>query len=156
MNLNDRMEANAIIERMTDGSPHFAEADAHRLMELIPVSRGSRFQLRISRMKSSSSQEGYAAGIGNVSVKDDKRERADTVIGGEPVWRCGVYQASHSPGHLSIRKMMPGALGDHEAELRYGWRNGGKLTLHCNEPLALKLGIFLLLFTCWPVWKTPR
>jgi hypothetical protein len=159
MNINERMEANAIIERMTEHDDgHFDRTEAERLISLIPVDRNApKVTAQFSRMKRSDSAEGYAAGIGNVSMQDDKQERVDTVlIGGEKVWRVGGYEVEHKPGVMTIRKMwarneLIGA--EQEAILDYRRK---AMVLRQKRRHEISFFIFGFAYATWPIWKTAR
>lgn len=162
MNINDRMEANAIIERMTErDGDHFDLRDGERLIELIPVDEDApKVTTKMSRMKSTSEKsQGFAAGVGNVSMSDgDKQEKVDTVlIGGEKVWKVGGYEVEHRPGKITLRKMWSrNDAFDAEQEAILDYRTE-PMTLHVRVDRTIGIPkIFEIGFATWPKWKTAR
>jgi len=162
MNINDRMEANAIIERMTaEDGEHFDHRDGERLIELIPLDRNApNFTTKFSLTKQSSdAAEGYAAGVGNVSMSDEeKEERVDKVlIGGEKVWKVGGYEVEHRPGRVTLRKMWArndvfGA--EQEAVLDY---RSSPMVLKVRQDRTFGIPNFLEIgYAAYPKWKTAR
>jgi len=160
MNVDERMEANAIIERMTESDgDHFDRRDAERLVALVPIdAKPSRFTATFSRMRKSDSAEGYAAGVGNVSVDDGKEERVDTVLaGGRKFWRVGGYEVEHLRGVMIIRKMWSRMeLGGNEEEVRLSYgREPITLSVRRNRFLSI-FGFLEVGYGYWDTWKTAR
>ncbi|NIX77376.1 hypothetical protein [Microvirga terricola] len=160
MDINLRMEANAIIERMTEfDGEHFDHGDAERLIAIIPMDRKPpRFTTIFSRESKSDSTEGYAAGVGNVSIPGgEEGERADTVlVGGHKVWKVGGYEVEHVKGKLTIRKMWArDALGtaDQEAILDY---TSSPIKLRVMRMKTISILNLEIGYATWPIWKTAR
>ncbi len=106
MDINDRMRLAAIADRFAYEGETVSAEDAAWLWQVVPRSR-SGVSVAIGRNKSSGTTQGFAAGVGNVTVKDDKRNHEITEYGGKDRIRAGQWKISRLPypgdGGFSIR-----------------------------------------------------
>jgi hypothetical protein len=101
----ERMEANALVGRITTEDDECSQADVDRLVELIPLhAKPSLFSFGAGYRMTGGSTRGVAAGVGNVRIEGDER-KGELSVGEDPIWRCGGYKITHTPGVLTIRQM---------------------------------------------------
>jgi len=99
-----RLEVNAIIERLVADGVTFPSEAAARLIELIPLTRSSRVSF-VGRFAGFGSKfKGNAAGVGDVSMDDDRSEKTIRV-NVEQSHKIGGYTLTHTPGSITIELM---------------------------------------------------
>jgi hypothetical protein len=104
MNVQIRLEANAILDRLvTDGST-FPRNDARRLIELIPVTPSSRFAFKGIFKGASSRIRGHSPGLGDVELNKEAKEKR-IVLNVPASHLIGGYVVTHTPGSINIELM---------------------------------------------------
>ncbi len=75
LGLTARLEANSIIDRLVASGETFSSGDARRLVDLIPLSPrlGLKFIGRLAARGPSTT--GHAAGIGDIEVDGEQKEK---------------------------------------------------------------------------------
>lgn len=159
MDMNQRYEAMALIEKITDmKSEFFNAADAKRLVELVPAKiQPFRFRIRGRSSGKSGQSEGYSPGIGNVSVPDDKKDKKFDYDTGT-TWRIGGYKVMHTPGAMVISHMWADTKDDETGMhccLAYNKASGAPTALQSSVQKTLRLGPIMLGYMSWTDWKTP-
>jgi hypothetical protein len=104
MNVQTRLEANAILDRLVADGPTFSRNDARCLIELIPVAPRSRFAFKGIFKGPSSNIRGHAAGHGDVELKGESKEKTIT-LNVPASHRIGGYVVMHTPGSIYIELM---------------------------------------------------
>ena len=104
MNVQTRLEANAILDRLVAVGPTFSRNDARCLIELIPVAPSSRFAFKGIFKGPSSNIRGHAAGHGDVELKGESKEKTIT-LNVPASHRIGGYVVMHTPGSIYIELM---------------------------------------------------
>lgn len=104
MPLADRLEANAILDRLVADGPTFAAADARRLIALIPPRKPRRFTLNLGLIRPGTKTRGHAAGHGEVEV-DERGETKTWSSNPDPILKIGGYEVAHVPGMVEIALM---------------------------------------------------
>ncbi|ACL62415.1 hypothetical protein [Methylobacterium nodulans] len=104
MTLAERLEANAILDRLVADEPTFAISDAHRLIELIPIRAPRRFTFNFTFSRPGTKTRGHAAGHGDVQVEEEGVEKTWSTDSG-PVHKIGGYEVTHVPGLITIQLM---------------------------------------------------
>jgi hypothetical protein len=104
MNVQTRLEANAILDRLVADGPTFSRNDARCLIELIPVAPRSRFAFKGIFKGPSSNIRGHAAGHGDVELKGETKEKTIT-LNVPASHRIGGYVVMHTPGSIYIELM---------------------------------------------------
>ena len=96
-----RLEAHALLDRLTMDGKTFSREDARRLIALIPVTPRRRFSFTGLFQGRGPGFRGRAAGIGDVELDEEGREKR--VSWNTPVsHRVGGYTVAHTPGQVLI------------------------------------------------------
>jgi hypothetical protein len=104
IDLNARLEAHAILDRLAADGPTFPEEDARQLVELIPIAPSSRISFTGVFRKRGPGAKGHAAGIGDVNLEGEAKQTTFT-LNVPASHRIGGYVVTHTPGHLDIELM---------------------------------------------------
>ncbi|MFC4171372.1 hypothetical protein ACFOYU_04765 [Microvirga sp. GCM10011540] len=104
LEINTRLETNALLDRLVAPGETFSRDDARRLIDLIPVAPKKRVSFTGKFTSEGSTTKGHAAGVGDVEIKDGKKERR--VDFNKPVeHKVGGYVVTHMPGKMLIELM---------------------------------------------------
>ena len=96
-----RLEAHALLDRLTRDGTTFSREDARRLIALIPVTPRRRFSFTGLFQGRGPGFRGRAAGIGDVALDGEGKEKR--VSWNAPAsHRIGGYTVSHTPGQVVI------------------------------------------------------
>jgi hypothetical protein len=117
----DRIQLAAVVDRLIYGNnTTFDAEDARVLDRLLPddvrVGFLSRFIHINLKAKMSGSTQGYAAGVGNVRIPDDKSFEFDSR--GRRIVRAGQWKLCRSGRHIEIEQVMD-TEGEKGAVVRY-------------------------------------
>lgn len=104
MNVQTRLEANAILDRLVANGSTFSRNDARRLIEVIPVTPRSRFAFKGIFKGPGPSIRGHAPGHGDVELKEESKEKTIT-LNVPASHRIGGYVVMHTPGSIYIELM---------------------------------------------------
>jgi hypothetical protein len=104
IDLNARLEAHAILDRLMADGHTFPVSDARRLIELIPVAPSSRISFTGVLRRREPGAKGHAAGIGDISLEGEEKQTTFT-LNVPASHRIGGYVVTHTPGHLDIELM---------------------------------------------------
>jgi hypothetical protein len=104
MDVQARLEANAILDRLVADGQTFARHDARRLIELIPVTPSSRFSFKGIFKGPGSSVRGQTPGLGNIELQEESKEKSIT-LNVPASHRIGGYVVTHTPGSIDIELM---------------------------------------------------
>jgi hypothetical protein len=115
IDLNARLEAHAILDRLVADGPTFAVEDARRLIDLIPMAPGSRISFTGAFRKRGPGTMGHAAGIGDVNLEGEMEQTTFT-LNVPTSHRIGGYVVTHTPGHLDIELMWAETRADQTAQ----------------------------------------
>jgi hypothetical protein len=158
IDLNARLEAHAILDRLVADGPTFLAEDARRLIDLIPLAPSSRISFTGVFRKRGPGAKGHAAGIGDVNLEGEEKQSTFT-LNVPASHRIGGYVVTHTPGHLDIELMWAETRADQTAQ-------------HCSliydisttEPeemrIAVQKSLTVLFITfnyiSFSPWKTPE
>ncbi|WP_197514184.1 hypothetical protein [Methylobacterium platani] len=101
MSLAERLEANALLDRLVADEPTFPDEAARRLIALLPARKPRRFTLDLGWRRPGSTSRGHAAGHGDVAMEEPGETRIWSSDPG-PVLRIGGYAVTHVPGSVGI------------------------------------------------------
>lgn len=104
MNVQTRLEANAILDRLFADGSTFLRNDARRLIELIPVTPSSRFAFKGIFKGPRSGIRGHSPGLGDIELKEEAKETTIT-LNVPASHRIGGYVVTHTPGSINIELM---------------------------------------------------
>jgi hypothetical protein len=104
IDLNARLKAHAILDRLVADGPTFLAEDARRLIDLIPVAPSSRISFTSVFRTREPGAKGHAAGIGDINLEGEEKQTTFT-LNVPASHRIGGYVVTHTPGHLDIELM---------------------------------------------------
>ena len=148
-----RLRAAALIKQVADSEDTFENAWADELAELLRPMPFQKSSMKVSFMKSGSSVEGEAAGVGNTAFQEEDTHK--TWSTGERSFRCGAYVVEKlDDTEFEIR---------HVAEIHAEMNAGEQMKLvrersgwraYLNDPRIWSLFfIHLVLGGSWVLWK---
>src|SRR5918994_2989136 len=79
LDLNARLEAHALLDRLVADGPTFQAGDARRLIDLIPAAPSSRISFTGVFRSRGPSAKGHAAGIGDVTLEGEAKQKTLTL-----------------------------------------------------------------------------
>jgi hypothetical protein len=156
MDIDARLEANAILDRLVADGATFHRDDARRLIDLIPVARSSRFSFRGTILGRGLGLKGRAVGIGDVKVEGETHEK-NFALNAPATHRIGGYVVTHTPGQIAIELMWSDTKIDQTGQsclLTYdtNTREPGAMLLSKQATLTLLFMSFA--YVSYIPWKT--
>jgi hypothetical protein len=104
LDLNARLEAHAILDRLVADGSTFPAGDARRLIDLIPTAPSSRISFTGVLNRPGPGTKGHAAGLGDVNLEGEAKQSTFT-LNVPTSYRIGGYVVTHTRGHLDIELM---------------------------------------------------
>jgi hypothetical protein len=158
LDLNARLEAHAILDRLVADGPTFPAGDARRLIDLIPVAPSSRISFTGVFKSRAPGVKGHAAGIGDVNLEGEAKQKTLT-LNVPASHRIGGYMLTHTPGHLDIELMWAGTRADQTGQscaLVYdvGTKEPEEMRIAVQKSLTMLFITFH--FVSYIPWKTPE
>lgn len=157
MDTHTRLEANAIIDRLVMNGTTFSADDARRLIELIPVAPRTRLSFIGSFMTRGSSFKGHAAGIGDVEMKGETKEKTLN-LNVQASHKIGGYVVTHTPGCINIelmwRETRPDRTGQ-SCSLVYDAKTREPQEMLLASQKSLTLLFFTFSYISFVPWKKP-
>jgi hypothetical protein len=158
IDLNARLEAHAILDRLVADGPTFSTEDARRLIELIPLAPSSRISFKGVFRRRGPGAKGHAAGIGDVNLEGEEKQSTFT-LNVPASHGIGGYVVTHTPGHLDIELMWAETRAD-----RTGQSCSLIYDVDTNEPEEMRIAVqksLTVLFITFNYistvpWKTPE
>ena len=156
--LEARLEAHAILDRLTMNGTSFSRDDARRLIALIPVTPRRRFSFTGLFQGRGPGLRGRAAGIGDVELDEEGRERR--VSWNAPSsYRIGGYTVSHTPGQIVIDLLWIATredLSGQSCQLVYDVATGEPKAMEISVQRTLTLLFVRLAYISYVPWKRPE
>jgi hypothetical protein len=153
-----RLEAHAILDRLTRDGPAFSREDARRLIALIPVTPRRRFSFTGLFQGRGPGFRGRAAGIGDVELDGADKERR--VSWNAPVaHRIGGYLVTHTPGQVVIDLLWIATREDvtgQSCQLLYDSETDEPRAMEISVQKTLTLLFIRLAYISYAPWKTPE
>jgi hypothetical protein len=156
MDVDARLEANAILDRLVADGATFCRDDARRLIELIPVGRSSRFSFRGRISGRGPSLKGHAAGIGDVKVEGEEQVK-DYALNAPATHRIGGYVVTHTPGQIAIELMWSDTKIEQTGQsclLTYDRNTGEPEAMLISKQATLTLLFMSFSYVSYIPWKT--
>jgi hypothetical protein len=155
--LEARLEAHALLDRLTMDGTTFSREDARRLIALIPVSPRRRFSFTGLFQGRGSGLRGRAAGVGDVELDGEGKERR--VSWNAPVsYRIGGYTVMHTPGQVVIDLLWIATredLSGQSCQLLYD-ETGMPRAMEISVQQTLTLLFIRLAYISYVPWKRPE
>jgi hypothetical protein len=151
-----RLEAHAILDRLVQEGETFARDDAVRLIGLIPVAPRRRFSFTGVFKSRGPGLRGRAAGIGDVEVDGEDREK-QVSWNAPSVYRIGGYVVTHTPGQIVIDLMWIATredLSGQSCQLLYEAETGEPKAMEISVQKTLTLLFIRLAYISYVPWKT--
>ncbi|WP_201839089.1 hypothetical protein [Microvirga zambiensis] len=153
-----RLEAHAILDRLTMDGPTFSREDAKRLIALIPVTPRRRFSFTGLFQDRGPGFRGRAAGVGDVELDGEGKEK--WVSWNAPaIHRIGGYTVSHTPGQVVIELLWIATredLSGQSCQLLYDIATGEPKAMEISVQRTLTLLFVRLAYISYAPWKTPE
>lgn len=159
MTLAERLEANAILDRLVADGPTFSVSDARRLIALIPMRKSPRrFTFMFGLSLPGTKRRGHAAGHGDVEVEEEgetKTWSSDPA----PILKIGGYEVAHTPGSIKIALMWSETKLDQSGQscdLVYDEATGEPQKMMIAQQATLQFLVFQFANVRYVPWKTPH
>lgn len=156
MDIDARLEANAILDRLVADGATFCRDDARRLIDLIPVARSSRFSFRGTILGRGPDLKGQAAGLGDVRVEGEAHEK-DFALNAPATHRIGGYVVTHTPGQIAIELMWSDTKIEQTGQsclVTYCTNTGEPEAMLLSKQATLTLLFMSFAFVSYVPWKT--
>jgi len=153
-----RLEAHAILDRLTRDGQMFSREDARRLIALIPVTPRRRFSFTGMFQGRGPGFRGRAAGVGDVEMDAEGRERRVS-WNASPVHRIGGYLVTHTPGQIVIDLLWISTWEDvtgQSCQLLYDSETDEPRAMEISVQRTLTLLFIRLAYISYVPWKTPE
>ncbi len=152
-----RLEAHALLDRLTRDGPTFSREDARLLIALIPVAPRRRFSFSGVFKSRGPGFRGQAAGIGDVETDEEGREK-QVSWNAPSVHRIGGYRVTHTPGQIGIDLLWIATredLSGQSCQLLYDTESGEPQAMEISVQRTLTLLVIRLAYISYVPWKTP-
>jgi hypothetical protein len=158
----DRLLITATVDRLIYGDPDtFCPDDARTLLAALPRKRVPWIEIGAKGQVSGGSAQGFAAGVGNVRVEDERRKKFDVSTSSDAYTRAGQWKLlrydRRRGTHVEIEQVMADPLDEGRgARLRY--RPDGTavgMDIRVVRNVRLVFSIFILQLPGWRPWKQP-
>jgi len=153
-----RLEAHALLDRLTMDGQTFSREDARHLIALIPVTPRRRFSFTGLFQSRGPGFRGRAAGIGDVELeREDKESRVSW--NAPSSYRIGGYTVSHVPGQVVIDLLWIATREDltgQSCQLLYDAQTGEPWAMEISVQKTLTLLFIRLAYISYAPWKSPE
>jgi len=157
INLEMRLEAHAILDRLVQKGETFSRDDALRLIGLIPVVPRKRISLTGVFKSRGPGLRGRAAGIGDVELHGERREK-QVSWNAPSAHRIGGYVVVHTPGRIGIDLMWSETREDQSGQgcaLLYDPETGEPQEMEISVQRTVTLLFIRLAYISYVPWKKP-
>jgi hypothetical protein len=152
-----RLEAHALLDRLVEDGETFSRDDALRLIGLIPVAPRRHFSFTGVFKSRGPGLRGRAAGIGDVNVDGEEREK-QVSWNAPSAHRIGGYGVVHTLGQIAI-KLMWGETHEEQSGqsclLLYDPATGEPREMQIAMQRTLTLLFVRLAYVTYVPWKKP-
>jgi hypothetical protein len=157
----DRFLIAATVDRLIYGSETtFQAEDARTLLAALPRRRSPRFEFGFAGKMSGGSRQGFAAGIGNVRIKDKERQFQYSTASNAYV-RAGQWKLLWVDGrrqqYVDIEQVMADVTDEGRGARISYTRDGTPLgmDIQVNRSFRLFWSPVIIVMPGWQKWKTP-
>jgi hypothetical protein len=156
----DRFLIAAIVDRLIYGSETtFQSEDARALLDALPRHRSPWFEFGVAGKVSGGSAKGYAAGVGDVKVQDDKGRKFEYSTAKDAYVRAGQWKLMWVGGrgcqYVDIEQVMADFTDEGRgARIRYA-PDGTPLgmDIQINRSFRVLWSPLIMVFPGWRKWK---
>jgi hypothetical protein len=158
----DRFIIVATVDRLIYGDDTTFDAeDARVLLDALPRRPSPWIQIGVAGKMSGGSSRGFAAGVGDVSIKDEKDRQFQYNSGGDAYTRAGQWKlmwiGKRTRQYVEIEQVMSDATDDGRGALICYEMDGTpvRMDIRFNRSFRLFWSPVVLMFPGWKAWKTP-
>jgi hypothetical protein len=158
----DRFVIAATVDRLIYGDEAtFDPDDARLLLDVLPRRRSPWIQLGVAGKMSGGSSRGFAAGVGDVEVKDGKDRQFQYSTGGDAYTRAGQWKlmwiGKRTRQFVEIEQVMADATDEGRGALICYETDGTplRMDIRFNRSFRLFWSPVVIMFPGWKPWKTP-
>jgi hypothetical protein len=159
----DRFIIAATVDRLIYGDDTtFRSDDARLLLDSLPRKPSPWIQLGLAGKMSGGSSRGFAAGVGDVSIKDGKDRQFQYNTGGDAYTRAGQWKlmwiGKRTRQYVEIEQVMADATDDGRGALIFYEADGTpiRMDIRFNRSFRLFWSPVVIMFPGWKAWKTPE
>ncbi|HVC60430.1 MAG TPA: hypothetical protein VND19_08745 [Acetobacteraceae bacterium] len=158
----DRLLITATVDRLIYGDPDtFSPDDARALREALPCKRVPWIEVGAKGQMSGGAAQGFAAGVGNVKVEDERKRKFNVSTAADAYTRAGQWKLlrydRRRGTHVEIEQIMADPRDDGRgARLRY--RPDGTpvgMDIRVARNVRLLFSALILQLPGWRPWKHP-
>ncbi|WP_262271925.1 hypothetical protein [Microvirga yunnanensis] len=156
--LEARLEAHALLDRLTMDGQTFSPEDARRLIAVIPVTPRRRFSFTGLFQSRGPGFRGRAPGVGDVQLDGEGREKRVS-WNAAPVHRIGGYLVTHTPGQIEIELLWIATredLSGQSCQMLYDTETGEPRAMEISVQRTLTLLFVRLAYVTYVLWKMPE
>ena len=158
----DRFVIAATVDRLIYGNDTtFDPNDARLLLDALPRKPSPWIQLGIAGKRSGGSSRGFAAGVGDVEIKNEKDRRFQYATGGDAYTRAGQWKllwiGKRTRQFIEIEQVMADPTSDGRGALICYQQDGTPICMDIrfNRSFRLLWSPVVIMFPGWKPWKTP-
>lgn len=158
----DRFVIAATVDRLIYGDENTFDADdARLLLDALPRKPSPWIQFGVAGKMSGGSTKGFAAGVGDVRIKDGKDRQFQYISGGDAYTRAGQWKLmwirKSNRQFVEIEQVMADATDEGRAALICYEPNGTpiRMDIRFNRSFRLFWSPVVVMFPGWKPWKTP-
>jgi len=158
----DRFLIAAIVDRLIyDSGSTFGADDARMLLDELPRKPSPWLQLGIAGKMSGGSSRGFAAGVGDVSIKDNKDRQFQYNSANDSYTRAGQWKlmwiGKRARQYVEIEQVMADATEEGRGALICYEADGTpvRMDLRFNRSFRLFWSPVVVVIPGWKPWKTP-
>ena len=160
--MTDRFLVAAIVDRLIYGDEAtFSAEDARLLLDALPRKPSPWIQLGIAAKMSGGSTRGFAAGVGDVQIKDKKDRQFEYNSAADAYTRAGQWKllviGKRGRHYVEIEQVMADATDEGRGALIAYDADGTPLgmDIRFNRSFRLFWSPVVLVIPGWKQWKTP-
>ncbi|HEY0183246.1 MAG TPA: hypothetical protein VGC09_10610 [Rhodopila sp.] len=158
----DRFVIAAAVDRLIYGDDTtFSARDAGLLLDQLPHKPTPWIQLGVAGKMSGGSSRGFAAGVGDVQIKDPKDRQFQYATGGDAYTRAGQWKlmwiGKRSGQYIEIEQVMADVTDEGRGALISYDSHGAplRMDIRVNRSFRLLWSPVVIMFPGWRPWKTP-
>jgi len=158
----DRFLIAATVDRLIYGDDTtFSAEDARLLLQALPRKRSPWLQLGIAGKMSGGSSRGFAAGFGDVEIKNDKDRQFQYSTAADAYTRAGQWKlllvGKRSRQYVEIEQVMADATDEGRGALICYAMDGTplRMDIRFNRSFRLLWSPVVIVLPAWKPWKTP-
>jgi hypothetical protein len=159
----DRFVIAATVDRLIYGDDTtFSVEDARLVLDALPHKPSPWIQLGVAgKMSGGSASRGFAAGVGDVEIKDKKDRQFHYTTGDDAYMRAGQWKlmwiGKRTRQYVEIEQVMADATDDGRGALICYEADGTplRMDIRYNRSFRLLWSPVVIMFPGWKSWKAP-